>query len=111
MTLINDVVGVGLTFGMTLSSPTCPTIEVTVGENGKIVVLRQTGTDGDAPEQDTGRDPVHAPTTRLVVGSTNVGSLWNVIAVSDLDHVKDAVSDRIVEDTRWLSELTRFGSA
>ena len=111
MTLINDVVGVGLTFGMTLSSPTCLTIEVTVGENGKIVVLRQTGTGGDAREQHSGRHPVHSPTTRLVVGSTNVGSLWNVIAVSDLDHVKDAVSDRIVEDTRWLSELTRFGSA
>src|SRR5439155_19533689 len=50
MTLINDVIGVGLTFGMALSSPACPTIEVTVGENGKIVVLRQTGTDGDARE-------------------------------------------------------------
>ncbi len=55
MTLINDVLGVGLSFGMTLSSPTCPTIEVTVGESGKIVVLRQTGTGGDAREQHSRR--------------------------------------------------------
>src|SRR5207247_6030802 len=111
MTLINDVIGVGLTFGMALSAPACPTIEVTVGENGKIVVLRQTGTDGDAREQHNGRHPVHAPTTRLVAASTNVGSLWNVMAVPDLDHVKDTMSDRIVADTRWLSEVIRFRSA
>lgn len=110
MTLINDALGVGLSFGLTLSSPTCP-IEVTVGESGQ-VVQRQTGTGGgNAREQHNGRHPVHALTSRLVVASTNVGSLWNVIAVSDLDHVKDAVSDRIVEDVRWLSELARFRSA
>jgi len=39
---------------LTLTSPTCQTIEVSIGENGKIVVLRQTGTDGDAREQHDG---------------------------------------------------------
>ena len=111
MTLFNEVIGVGLAFGMTLTAPTCPTIEVAVGENGKIVVLRQTGTNGDAREQHSGRHPIHARTARLVVGSTDAGSPWNVIALSELDHVKDAVSDRFVEDTRWLSGLARFRSA
>jgi hypothetical protein len=112
MTLINDVIGVGLTFGMTLTSPTCPTIEVALGENGKIVVLRQTGTGADTREQHSGRHPIHAPMTRLVVSSsTDAGSLWPVIAVTDHDHVKDAASDRMIEDIRWLSGLARYRSA
>ena len=111
MTMFNDLIGVGLSFGLTLTSPTCQTIEVSIGENGKIVVLRQTGTDGDAREQHNGRHPIHAPTARLVVASTSVGSPWDLIALCDLDHVKDAVSDRHVEDARWLAELSRFGLA
>ena len=97
---------------MTLTSPPCPTIEVALGENGKIVVLRQTGTDGDAREQHSTRHPIHAPTTRVVVSSsTDAGSPWNLIAVSDHDHVKDAASDRMIQDMRWLTGLSRYRSA
>jgi hypothetical protein len=41
--------------------------------------------------------------------------MWSVIAVPDhLDHAKDAASDRISDDVRWLSErvvLPGFRSA
>lgn len=102
MTLVNDVIGVGLTLGMTLFPPTylTPKIEVTLAENGKVVVLRQTEAERNTRERHSGRHPIHAPTTRLVSGSTDVSSVWSVVAMPDLDHVKDAVSDRIIEDTR-----------
>src|SRR5262245_2704305 len=102
MNLIDATLGVGLSVGLSMSVPVCytPKLEVALAENGQIVVLRQAGDEG-AHLPHNGRHPLHAPSARLVSGNTNAGSPWTVSAISDLDHVKDAVSDRVSAEVSW----------